>query len=521
MNYGETRMKIAMTGTSGNMGREALAQTLELPEVEWVRVLLSNRKRNKKYARQLQKKYKSRIQILRGSVADEALCAKLVEGVDYVVHMAAVIPPRSDASPAASEECNRRGTMALVNAVKACVPQPKFVHISTVALYGNRNEKHPFGRVGDPLLISPYDYYAMHKLYGERYVLDAELDCWAVLRQTAMLHPNMLNDNVSDGLMFHTAFNAPLEWVSSRDSGYLVKRIFERDGKGEVPQFWNKIYNIGAGKKGMATGYDTFKDGFSIIGGSPEKFFKPHWFAMRNFHGVWFADACELEEMFSFQRDGVTDYWKEIGRRHKIFALGKIVPSKLITLFLFRRLLNHPNSPYRWRKNKDEARVHATFGGEEAVNALPKKWKDVKLLAKGDFGDYDEARDIERAKREGKLLKHGYNEDKPMAEWSVSDMQEAAAFRGGECLSPEVDGAYKKIVWRCCEGHVFEASPYTVLRGGHWCPACMPTPWNFGALAKKMPYYAQAWYDSHAEDEDMVYSFDAEGKAVMRKGTEK
>ncbi len=508
-------MKIAMTGVSGNMGREALAQSMTLREVEWIRVLLTPKKKNNKLAKRLRKAYGEKIQIVRGWLHDPVACERLVAGTDYVVHMAAVIPPRSDASPEASEKCNREGAMCIVNAVKAQSPQPKYIHISTVALYGNRNEKHPFGRVGDPLLVSPFDHYAMDKLYGERYCLDAELDCWAVLRQTAMLHPNMMHDNISDGLMFHTALNAPLEWVSSRDSGYLIRRILERDGKGEVPGFWKKIYNIGAGKKGMETGYDTFKDGFGIIGGSAEKFFRPKWLATRNFHGLWFYDGGELEELFSYQRDDVHEYWKEIGRAHKLYALGKFVPRGLIDLFLFRRLRNHPNSPYRWVKNGDEARVIATFGSMEAAKALPDRWEGVKLIAKGDFGDYDAMRDRENAR----LLDHGYDESKPLSEWDTEDMRGAAAFRGGELLSEEMEkgDVYRKLTWRCCEGHTFEASPYTVLKGGHWCPFCMPAPWRFDLLAEKMPFYAQVWYDSHGKEERYLYGFDEEGNATARR----
>ena len=44
-------MIIAMTGVSGNMGREAFAQTMELPFVELVRVLLSNRRQNNKLSK--------------------------------------------------------------------------------------------------------------------------------------------------------------------------------------------------------------------------------------------------------------------------------------------------------------------------------------------------------------------------------------------------------------------------------------------------------------------------------------
>ncbi len=502
-------MKIAMTGVSGNMGSEALKQTLELEEVEFVRVLLTWRKRNRKLSAKLKKQYGERIGIVRGSIADKSVCKELVCGVDYVIHMAAVIPPRSDNDFEASEQCNLLGTMALADAVYEADPQPKFVHISTVALYGNRNEKHPFGRVGDPLVISPFDTYAMHKLKAERYVLERGIKVWAVLRQTAMLHPNMLNDNISDGLMFHTCVNAPLEWVSSRDSGFLIKRIIERDSRGEVPGFWGNIYNIGAGEKGMATGYETFRHGFGLIGGSAEKFFKPEWLSQRNFHGLWYYDGDALENLFHYQRDGMADYWQEIGRRHKLFRLAKCVPKKLIYFFLFRRLLKTPNSPMQWKKSGDSARVFASFGTAE----IPKEWKDVKLIAKGDFGDYDAMRD----KKNAVLLSHGYDDAKPVTAWTAEDLRSAAAFRGGECLAEEVKSPYLPVKWRCHDGHEFELNPYTVLKGGHWCPVCgCPSPWDFDRQAKFSGYIAQVWYDSHEKNEDICYDLD--GKTpVMRK----
>lgn len=513
----EKIVRIAMTGVSGNMGREVLAQTLELEEVSSVRVLLTLKKKNDALSKALVKRYGKRVEILRGSVADRKLCAELVKNTDYVVHMAAVIPPASDKDPAASLECNKNGAVALIDAVKECTPQPKYIHISTVALYGNRNEKHPFGKVGDPLLVSAYDYYAMHKLYGERYCLEADLDCFAVLRQTAMLYPEMMSNNIKDGLMFHTALNAPLEWTTSRDSGYLIKRLLERDLRGEIDSFWNKIYNIGAGKKGMCTGYDTFNDGFAIIGGSAEKYFTPDMLAPRNFHGVWFADGNELQDLFGYQRDGVSEYWAEIGRNHKLYSLGKFVPKGLIKLFLFNRLANHPNSPLRWIKDGDIARVTATFGSPESAAKLSKDWKDYKLMKKGDFGDYDKLRDVDFAKKEGKLLSAGYDEAKPIEKWTMDDMISAAEFRGGKVISEHYEGPYKKLVWACHDGHRFEAKPYTVLKGGHWCPqCCMPTPWDFDRLSKNMPFYAQVWYDSHSEEENNIYDFDENGKAVIR-----
>ena len=505
-------MKIAMTGASGHMGSEALRQTLELPDAE-VRVLLTRRRRNHKLAKKLKKRYGARVEILFGDVSEQETCEKLVEGTDYVVHMAAVIPPRSDADYAASEACNERGAMLLADAILRMPRQAKFIDITSIALYGCRNEKHPFCRVGDPLVISPFDMYSLHKLRGERYVLEAGLARFAVLRQTAMLHPDMIESNMSDGLMFHTNLNAPLEWVSARDSGYLIRRILEDDSTNELSDFWNRVYNIGGGLHGRQTGYDTFRVGFSVIGGSAEKFFRPAWMASRNFHGVWMADGGVLEERFRYQRDGVEEIWADLKRKHRIYRLAKLVPAALIRKCFFGRLLNHPNSPMRWRRDGDEARVCAFYGGEARANAIPKDWRSVKLIARGDFGDYDRMRDEAAALREGKLLSHGFDGGKPLSAWTAEDARSAAEFRGGACL--KFEDVRKRALWKCAAGHTFEATPYTVMGAGHWCPQCAPQPWDFDLQAKTNAFYAQVWYDTHDRDEDVSYTLDGAGKAAL------
>ena len=118
-------MKIAMTGVSGNMGSEALKQTFELPNVEFIRIILRNTNKNQKLAKRLKKLYKNKIDIIFSSIENQEACEQLVTNVDYVLHMAAVIPPLSDNSPQRSYDCNRCGTVALVNAIKNQKPKVK------------------------------------------------------------------------------------------------------------------------------------------------------------------------------------------------------------------------------------------------------------------------------------------------------------------------------------------------------------------------------------------------------------
>ncbi len=515
------KTKIALTGASGNMGREALRQLMELEDVVLVRILLLNTPKDKAYGVAMRQKYGKRLQTVIGNIADLDTCRRLVADVDYVIHLAAVIPPVSDHKPDAAYACNFTGTCNLVDAVKELGDkQPKFVHTSTVAVYGNRNYLHPWGRVGDPLLPSAYDCYAAGKLKAERYVLEAELKCWAVLRQTAMLHNKMLTDNMKDGLMFHTCINAPLEWVTARDSGLLIKNLIKRDLKGEIPDFWKRCYNIGGGEQNRITGYETFDGGFRIIGGSVEKFMKPEWQSIRNFHGLWFADGDLLNNYFDYQHDSVDDYWKEILSKHRYYKIASVVPSELISKLAIQRLLKDINAPRKWIDLNDKGKVKAYFGSKDNISCLSESWEDYPILAKGRVVngtlDYQAMRKRENTEKMGYLLNHGYDESKADCELDIEDMRQAAEFRGGKCLSETMvkGDLYSKLSWECHDGHRFEATPYTVLKCGHWCPiCCQPQPWDFDRLAKFIPFYAQVWYDSHAKEENCTYFFDSHDKA--------
>lgn len=55
---------------------------------------------------------------------------------------------------------------------------------------------------------------------------------------------------------------------------------------------------------------------------------------------------------------------------------------------------------------------------------------------------------------------------------TIDDMQEAAAQRGGRCLSTAYSGCESKLAWQCAAGHVWEAAPRNVHSRGTWCPYC-------------------------------------------------
>ena len=499
------------------MGIQAVRELIKLPEAE-IKMLVFKGEKRIREIKKVCKGQLNRIKLVYGGLNDADACAQLVDGVDYVVNMAAVIPPHSDQHPERAVDCNERGVDVLVSAIEALNPQPKLIHVSTVALYGNRNEKHLWGRVGDPLLISPFDIYSLTKLRGEFRVLESNIQYKTVLRQTAVLHSHMLSDNMSDGLMFHTCFNAPLEWVTAEDSGLLIANIIKQDAATPdklQKDFWNKCFNIGGGLVNCVTGYEVLNDGFNIIGGTVKDFFDPDFNATRNFHGVWFYDSHVLNDLFHYQRQSTTDFWAQFKREHGILKVGKIVPKKLLKKLAIERLFKNKNSVRYWYNHADEAKLIAYFGGVASYEAIGKDWTKFSLLRDG--ADYESLLDRDKAP----LADIGYD---PNGEVTLADLAKLAEKHGGKLLSTK-GGVYDRLNWENSDGVKFEAKGYTVMCG-HWINPCYGKKyypdypeysWDFDRLAKNDTLIAQVWYDSHDTSEDNFYYYGDDFVAKYKK----
>ncbi|MBQ6476286.1 MAG: NAD-dependent epimerase/dehydratase family protein [Clostridia bacterium] len=507
-------MIVSIAGATGSMGPYVVGELLKIPQISCIRILAHRKKPARKLFRRFSAEH-GRLDVFYGTIASADDCRRLIEGASYVINMAAVIPPRSDKHPREAIEANEEGPKALVHAIEEADDQPKLIHISTVGLYGHRNHIHPFGRVGDPLLISPFDLYALTKLRGEFTVLESDVNEWAVIRQTAMLYDDMLMNNIRDGLMFHTCFNGPLEWATGHDSGVLIANIVRRDMKGELngENFWKKCFNLGMAQN-RVTGYETLDKGFRMIGGSVEVFFDPDYNSARNFHGMWFSDGQVLEELFHYQQEKIDDFWAHVLRARPYLALGKIAPKKLVRKLVIERLRGDSNAPLYWYRHRDQARMTAYFKSEEDYRSIPETWDCYPLLCKGQSPDgavdYDELR-----KRDTPAY-YGFDFSKPDHEIDISDLRSVAEAHGGALLCDrfQTGDMYARVKWMTQDGEVFSARPYTVLRCGHWYHiSYREYAWEFDRLSRKDRVFAGIWRDSHDPDEQMRYWFDGNFEA--------
>lgn len=509
------KKEILLTGASGRLGG-AVAEALLKTGNFGLRLLLRDKPLNRALAARLIALYGDKVEILYGDVISAGNCEDAIEDVNYVMHFAGVIPPKACHNPDACERTNYFGTKNLVDAIVKSGRSDivRFVEIGSVTEYGNRNYLHPWARVGDPLIPSYYDCYAITKIRAERYVVESGLRYWTALRVAGVLHDNIVRDNMSDGLFLQTPPNAPMEMVLIDDMVTLFKNLLLYDQNGTLDRdFWRKIYNVGGGADARFTGYELFQKGFALISARADKLIDPQWLPVRNYYTSWYADGENINRHLHFQNGGVDDFFNKLYNAHAAFRLAKPL-TPVIKKFIKAKIADTTNSPYYWVDNGMTDRVNAFFGGYDAWGKIPRKWNRYPLLINDkaldiDFNevdvDYAALKNIDNA--ENYYLDHGFDDEKPDDTLDIDDCKKAAEFRGGKCLSGSMRKGNMHTVmnWECAEGHRFRATAYGVLRAGYWCnDCCSPAPWKFDEVAKKSPYYAQIWYDSHKRGEDII-----------------
>jgi UDP-N-acetylglucosamine/UDP-N-acetyl-alpha-D-glucosaminouronate 4-epimerase len=107
----------------------------------------------------------SSIEFMKGDLADESITQRAVEGVDYVLHQAAM--PSVQRSVADPVVTNRANVTATVNLLEACrkVGVRRFVYAASSSAYGD-TEVLPKKEIMPANPLSPY---ALQKFVGERY----------------------------------------------------------------------------------------------------------------------------------------------------------------------------------------------------------------------------------------------------------------------------------------------------------------------------------------------------------------
>ena len=482
---------ICLLGGSGTMGYETFKTLWERRNNYRLSLLLRPSKKNRVlFAPYIRRdRGKNRLRITWGDASEYEHVRTAVRGSDYVLDAMACISPKADYYPELARRANIDG---IANVVRAIGEEPggndriKLVYTGTVAETGDRLPPLHWGRTGDPLKPSIFDYYAVTKIAGERIVLESEIRHWVSLRMTYIM-PDTFSAyrELSDPIMFHLPLNSCMENISSRDAGLGMANTVEIDDDSD---FWRRIYNMGGGPGMRLTAFDYLNKTISVAGGSGYRAVTDRdWFATGNFHMQYYLDSAELNRYLDYQHDSFDNWFDRLlstlPAGLKILkklsfinrSLCRAIDEKSRNIFK-KMVFEHRNGTGFWRKNKLYKRIDSFFGGNEEHNPAM-NWNSG--LPTQDYIDSEPV-----------VLDHGYDESKELLE--AADLQQAAAFRGGLCDTDDWDGSmFSPVRWTCAFGHCFTAKPNTILKGGHWCPECEAPDWDYKTIASHNPFFNQ------------------------------
>src|SRR5690554_4705470 len=226
---------------------------------------------------------------------------KLQKNVDFIIHLAAIIPPLADEKPELAFQVNVEGTKNLISVLEEHAKNAFFLYASSVSVYGDRLE-NPMIKVGDPLQPSVGDEYAKTKILAENALQNSQLD-WSIFRLSAIMGAD--NHKIS-GLMFHMPLATSMEITTPRDT----PRAFV-NAVGKREELSKQIFNLGGGEECRISYHDFLSRSFEIFG-LGELDFPKNAFANHNFHCGYYADGDDLEEILQFRRDNIESYFKEV-----------------------------------------------------------------------------------------------------------------------------------------------------------------------------------------------------------------
>ena len=321
-------MRVLVTGAFGNVGTYAVEELLNRGAT--VRCLDVPSSLSRKKSRP----YERKTEIVWGDIRDPGTVARAVNSMDAVVHLAFIIPPKSEKQPAWAETINVGGTWNLLQAALASHTRPRIVFSSSIALYGRTQHLAPPRKADERL--HPYQEYAYQKLTCEQ-MLHASGLPWVILRFGAV---PPIEFGELDPLMFEVRMDDRMEYLAPMDAGAAVAAA------ATLPGLEGKTLMVAGGPSCQVTGRQFMRRSFEAlgIGMLPESAF-----SQIPFH-CDFMDTEESERLLHYQHHS---FEETLALQKK--SLGwKLLFVPVIRPFLRRKLL--AMSPYYRQSGKGAVR---------------------------------------------------------------------------------------------------------------------------------------------------------------------
>jgi nucleoside-diphosphate-sugar epimerase len=279
-------------------------------------------------ARKLAARLGARVEVRFGDVTDPASVRAALDGVDAVVHLAAILDPES--APDLARRVNVDATRGLIAQMEASKTARRLVFASSQGVFGDVQDREPPLRVDTP--VSPTNDYGRHKVECEAAVRQSRLQ-WSILRLAAAPPIRLVGYSAGFTILFDFSPDARFEYIHPADAGLAFARAVDCE------EAIGKTLNISGGEKCRTTHREFCNELMNAMGvGSlpAEAFVRT---AVPRFFGDW-VDTDESQILLHYQKRGLDELTADMRA-----DLGRLVPlirllRPLVTWFVLR------GSPY-------------------------------------------------------------------------------------------------------------------------------------------------------------------------------
>jgi nucleoside-diphosphate-sugar epimerase len=287
-------MVILVTGAFGNVGSHVISILRELNYS--IRCFDIDTPQNRKKAKRVTKF----AEIIWGNLCDAEAVRKAMQGVDAVLHLAAIIPPVSEKKTKLAWDVNVCGTRNIIEAIQAQPNMPKLIFTSSISVFGHTQLLEPPRRITDPL--NPTDNYSKTKVTCEEMIHQSSIPF--VICRLAAASPVELSN--FDPIMFDIPLNTRIEFVHPRDVALALVNAISCEA------VIGKTLLIGGGPSCQMFYRDFVSrilDAFGV-GKLPEKAFQ----TSGHFYTDW-LDTRESQKLLQYQNTSFESYAQELGHR--------------------------------------------------------------------------------------------------------------------------------------------------------------------------------------------------------------
>ena len=296
-------MRVLLTGAFGNVGSHTLPQLIE--RGHRVRCLDLPGPANRRAVRRLP----GAAEMCWADITDAGAVAGAMDGIDSVVHLAAMIPPEADERPERARAVNVGGTANVIAACRSQPSPPRLLFSSTLDVHGDTLDRPPPRHVDDPLVAT--NPYTEHKIECERLIGESGLD-WAIFR---LADVPVLGPRPPHPIMFEIGLRNRIEAIHADDAGLAIVNALE------TPQVWGRVLFVGGGRSCQLTYGEYLTRMMAAMGLKP---LPERAFSDAPYCTDW-LDTTESAQLLGYQRHSFDDIAaavaKSLGWRRPLAAL--------------------------------------------------------------------------------------------------------------------------------------------------------------------------------------------------------